>query len=97
MITAKEALEKSLNNNELEIIEKAIKYAEIEILKNIKLGKTEAILSNNFFLKEAYNNSPQFKIVVKKLKKLGYMVDFYYQEMSMAVDMYTIIKWDNLT
>jgi len=29
----------------------------------------------------------------KKPEELGFKVDFYYQEHSIAVDMYTIIKW----
>jgi hypothetical protein len=40
-----------------------------------------------------YTPTPEWKEATKILEKLGYDVDFYYNDGSQFVDMYTIIRW----
>lgn len=40
-----------------------------------------------------YNQTEEWKKACDILQRLGFEVQFYYNDGSMAVDMYTVIKW----
>lgn len=40
-----------------------------------------------------YEGTPDWQKAKKILEGLGYKVEFYYNDSSMAADLYTIIKW----
>jgi len=48
---------------------------------------------NDFWVNAGYSSTAEWKAACKMLRDAGYAVDFYYVEGSIAVDMYTIIKW----
>lgn len=48
---------------------------------------------NNLWIDGGYRETEEWKKAVAILQSLGYDVQFYYNEGSLAVDMYTVIKW----
>ncbi len=48
---------------------------------------------NHIWILEGYGNTALWKACKAELEKHGYKVTFYYNPMSMAVDMYTLIEW----
>jgi len=48
---------------------------------------------DELWISGGYSKTEDWKNAKKMLEDLGYTVEFYYQEHSIAVDMYTLIKW----
>ncbi len=46
-----------------------------------------------FWVNEGYSQTPKWNQAKKILEDRGFKVEFYYQEFSIAVDMYTTISW----
>lgn len=67
-------------------LEPFIKKAALEQKRHINLH-------DSFWVNEAYSSSTDYKKAKLILEGLGYKVDFYYKEHSIAVDMYTVVSW----
>lgn len=89
MITAEEARKIA----KVDVVEQELKIATDAIKESAIKGSRCVHLYNKFWVYEAYSNTKEYMLARKKLEDLGFKVDFYYQEHSIAVDMYTIIKW----
>lgn len=50
-------------------------------------------LHGEFWVQGGYSQTKEWKEAAKQLTDLGYTVDFFYQEGSIAVDMYTTVSW----
>lgn len=50
-------------------------------------------LHDDFWVNGGYSKTPQWKEAVSILENDGFRVSFYYKEMSIAVDMYTLVEW----
>ncbi len=48
---------------------------------------------NDLWVNQGYSRTKDWLQAKKILEDLGYQVEFYYQVHSIAVDMYTLIKW----
>jgi hypothetical protein len=66
---------------------------EIKIKKAALEHKHSIDLHDEFWTREGYKNSTEYKQAKMILEGLGYKVDFYYKEHSIAVDYYTIVSW----
>ena len=55
--------------------------------------KREVRLHESFWVHGGYSGTAEYKDAKKMLEELGYTVEFYYTELSIAVDMYTIVRW----
>jgi hypothetical protein len=66
---------------------------EIQIKKAALEHKHSIDLHGEFWAREGYQGSEEYKQVKTLLQNLGYKVDFYYKEHSIAVDYYTIVSW----
>lgn len=88
MITAQEArtIAGPTAQERVDALEADIKKAALEKKRSINLY-------DPFWVHEAYSGSAEFKQAKMILEGLGYKVDFYYKEHSIAVDMYTIVSW----
>lgn len=88
MITAFEAraLAGPTPQERVDMLEVEIKQAALERKRSINLH-------DEFWTREAYSGSTEYKQAKMILEGLGYKVDFYYMEHSIAVDYYTIVSW----
>ena len=88
MITAQEArtLAGPTPQERVDDLEPLIKQAALEKKRSINLH-------DHFWVYEAYSGSTEFKQAKLILEKMGYKVNFYYKEHSIAVDMYTVVEW----
>jgi hypothetical protein len=88
MITATEArtLAGPSPQERVDMLEIDIKQAALERKRSINLH-------DDFWVREGYSGSKDYKQAVMLLEGLGYKVSFYYKEHSIAVDMYTIVEW----
>lgn len=50
-------------------------------------------LHGKFWVDEGYSKTPLYREACAELTRLGYDVSFYYHDGSIAVDMYTVVKW----
>ena len=66
---------------------------EPEIKKAALERKHSINLHDEFWTREAYSGTTEYQQAKLILEGLGYKVDFYYQEHSIAVDYYTIVSW----
>jgi len=92
MITAKQARELSGPTFE-ERVEEQLEYADKNIRAAAEHGHRITNLANEFWTREGYNNTDLYKKAAKKLKELGYTVEFFYDCGGQFVNMYTIVKW----
>lgn len=88
MITAQEArtLAGPSPQERVDELESLIKQAALEKKRSINLHDT-------FWVHEAYSGTKDYKMAVMLLEGMGYKVEFYYKEHSIAVDMYTVVSW----
>jgi hypothetical protein len=49
--------------------------------------------NDDLWVHGGYSQTAEWKEAKQILEKLGYEVSFYYSEGSIAVDMYTLVKW----
>lgn len=87
-ITAQEAREISGPG-----IEDYLAEAYAEIRKAAEAKKREAHLHSQFWTREGYSRTKMWIEAVDLLTKDGFKVEFYYRELSIAVDMYTVVTW----
>lgn len=92
MITAQEAKELAGPSFE-EIVDGAIEEASNIIRAAATEKKRIARLHESFWVYGGYKSTPEWKEAKKRLEAAGYKVTFYYQELSIAVDMYTLVEW----
>ena len=74
-------------------IEDYVEEAYIEIRKAAEDKRREARLHSTFWTREGYARSKSWIEAVDILTKDGFKVEFFYRELSMAVDMYTRVMW----
>ena len=88
MITAQEArtLAGPTPQERVDELEPLIKQAALDKKRHVNL-------LDAFWVHEAYSGSVDYKQAKMILEGLGYKVDFYYKEHSIAVDMYTVVSW----
>ncbi len=88
MITATEArtLAGPTPQERVDMLETEIKKAALERKRHIDLH-------DEFWTREAYSGTTEYKQAKMILEGLGYKVEFYYKEHSIAVDYYTIVSW----
>lgn len=92
MFTAKEAKELSGPSFQ-DIVNGAVEEASEVIKLAASEKKHSARLHESFWVYGGYKTTPEWKEAKKLLEEAGYKVTFYYQEMSIAVDMYTLVEW----
>lgn len=91
-ITAQEAKELAGPSFE-EIVEGAVEGAS-NVIRAAATEKNRSVkLHESFWVHGGYKSTPEWKEAKKRLESAGFNVSFYYQELSMAVDMYTLVKW----
>ena len=88
MITALEArkIAGPTVQERVDMLEEQIKQAATERKRSINLH-------DEFWVREGYSGTKEYKQAKMILEGLGYKVDFYYKEHSIAVDMYTVVSW----
>lgn len=74
-------------------IEDHLAEAYAEIRKAAEDKRREARLHSEFWTREGYSRTRNWIEAVDVLTKDGFVVDFFYRELSIAVDMYTVVKW----
>ena len=57
-----------------------------------KKKERKLCLHQDFWVNEAYSQTPKYKEAQKILESLGFKVEFYYEE-KQFVNMFTIVKW----
>lgn len=94
VITASEAREISGKTLEekIESIFPAIREAAVNKQRSLKTG-WEYKEDQDLWINEGYIRTENWKKAKKELEKLGYTVSFYYNDSSIAADMYTLISW----
>jgi len=92
--TAKEArkLAGPTVEERVDAVLEAIKVAATEKKRELKTG-WEYKEDTEFWVNEAYSRTRDWLKAKKILEDLGFEVEFYYNDGSFAVDMYTVIRW----
>jgi lipid II:glycine glycyltransferase (peptidoglycan interpeptide bridge formation enzyme) len=91
MITAKEARELAGPTFD-ERVKDQLEFAYKEIKTAAENKKRKTVLRSDFWVRDGYSGTDEYKAAVKKLKDLGYTVEFFYEERQF-VNMYTIVEW----
>lgn len=71
-----------------EIVDAACAIIEVAAKKK----KRRVNLTDNFWVHEGYSKTEDWKTAKTTLEKLGFTVEFYYEERQF-VDMYTVVSW----
>lgn len=91
MITAKEARELAGPTPE-EVVKEQLEFAYERIKLAAENKRRSVNLTNEFWTRDGYSGTDEYKAAVKQLKVLGFEVEFFYEELQF-VNMYTIVKW----
>lgn len=91
MITAKEARELAGPTPE-EVVKEQLEFAYERIKLAAKNKHRSVNLTNEFWTRDGYSGTDEYKAAVKQLKVLGFEIEFFYEELQF-VNMYTIVKW----
>lgn len=73
-------------------IDERVDAALVEIRAAAEKKKREIALHGEFWVHGGYSDTPDYKAACGILRKLGYTVEFFYEERQF-VNMYTIVKW----
>jgi|688.fasta_scaffold1962003_1 hypothetical protein len=91
MITAKEARQLAGPTPE-EVVKEQLEFAYERIKLAAENKRRSVNLTNEFWTRDGYSGTDEYKAAVKQLKVLGFEVEFFYEELQF-VNMYTIVKW----
>ncbi len=87
-MTAKEARALAGVDDVQEEVDQAMKL----ITASATTKGREVCLHSNFWTNGGYSRTPEWTDGCDRLRKLGYQVDFVYEERQF-VNMYTLVKW----
>ena len=91
MITAKEARQLAGPTPE-EVVKEQLEFAYERIKLAAENKRRSVNLTNEFWTRDGYSGTDEYKAAVKQLKVLGFEVEIFYEELQF-VNMYTIVKW----
>lgn len=91
MITAREARQLAGPTPE-EVVKEQLEFAYERIKLAAENKRRSVNLTNEFWTRDGYSGTDEYKAAVKQLKVLGFEVEFFYEELQF-VNMYTIVKW----
>jgi hypothetical protein len=81
--------------NQVYDLSKHIEKAARKGRSKLKVGAWEYKDNKQLWINGGYDKSKEWKEAKKILEELGFIVTFHYDCGGMAVDMYTIVGWEN--
>lgn len=96
MITAEKARELAKISNVDPAVDRILKAIEEKAIAGCTKLKTgwEYDMDRDIWISGGYSKTKAYELACKKLKDLGFKIEFYYSDASQFVDMYTIISWE---
>lgn len=93
-ITAKEArqLAGPTLEEKLDSLYESIRVVAIDKKRSLRTGYDHKD-DEELWIQGGYSQTADWKAAKKALEEEGFKVTFYYNELSIAVDMYTLIEW----
>lgn len=73
-------------------IDERVDAALVDIRAAAEKKKREVALHGDFWVHGGYGDKPKYRAACGILRKLGYTVEFFYEELQF-VNMYTVVKW----
>lgn len=80
------------NRSAVEEVDEVLELLKKSVYKNPDMPHSFRC-RDKFWVNEGYSKTPKWNDAKKILEDRGFKVEFYYEEFSIAVDMYTIISW----
>ena len=80
------------NKSALEEVDEILEIIQKAVIANPDMPRSFSC-HDKFWVNEGYSRTSTWNEAKKILEDRGFKVEFYYKELSIAVDMYTIISW----